>query len=380
MGITVFLESLGIQLLPGLKEDVTLRKITGLLLVAILIWTVAYAEKFQNGVKLERGGPFPEIIIDKLIQPEDYRRLGLSTEIGNSFSISEIPGDILLVEFFNCLCFTCMDQVPHLNSLLDTVKDSTFSSEVKILGIAAGDSEDRVLKFLKNENPNYATSADPEMEDFSTLGEPEGTPLILILKRSKQGAWLTMDSHLGLLTAGELLKKIKAIEKGSKLPYEETDSVPSNREAPPEIVGNPAEHATALFSKITGKETKAQKVEIDYPWEVFQGMDSTGKSLDLFVIVVRRYPPCDLCHESVFALAFNKAGLIKGFTPIYLTRFGNEKWVEADAVFMENKLIGESIRTLALRSDVDGVSGATISSIVIFDEIKKTTELLPLLP
>jgi hypothetical protein len=357
-----------------------LRKIAALLLMTIFVWTVAYAEKFKNGVELERGGPFPEIRIKKLMIPEDYKSLALSVEVGNSFSISEIPGDILLVEFFNRSCLSCLDQVPHLNSLVDTINNGTFSSEVKVLGIAAGDDEERLLKFLKNENPKYAITADPEMEHLFTLGKPEGTPLILILKRSDEGGWLAMDSHLGIVTARELRRKIKAIAKDSEPPDEEIIALPVNREAPPEEVGNPTEHAMALLTRIIGKEANALKVEVDYPWEVFQGVDSTGKLLDLFVIVGTRYPLCDLCHESVFAVAFNKVGLIKGFAPIYVTGYGNEKWGEVEAAFMEKKLIGESVKSLSLRPDVDAVSGATLSSMVIFDEVKKTAKLLPLLP
>ncbi len=97
-----------------------------------------------------------------------------------------------------------------------------------------------------------------------------------------------------------------------------------------------------------------------------------GKKLNLFSVVVSRNPVCDLCHGIHFIITFNDKGTILNFTPIHLTKYGNELWNEEDTNVMKETILGGSVKKgFKFNPDVDAVSTATITSILIIDSINK---------
>ena len=79
-----------------------------------------------------------------------------------------------------------------------------------------------------------------------------------------------------------------------------------------------------------------------------------------------------MCHGLHFIIIFNRGGIITGFTPIYLTKYGNIKWSAADIAFMQERIVGRSMLTQKPFSHAtDAVSSATMSSALIFNSLNK---------
>jgi hypothetical protein len=88
-------------------------------------------------------------------------------------------------------------------------------------------------------------------------------------------------------------------------------------------------------------------------------------------VISQRLPICDLCHTILFALAFDTEGVVRGFLPLYVAKYGNAAWNEADVKHTNTRLVGKASDTLAFNPEVDAVTSATLSSTLIFDEAKR---------
>jgi Na+-translocating ferredoxin:NAD+ oxidoreductase RnfG subunit len=62
--------------------------------------------------------------------------------------------------------------------------------------------------------------------------------------------------------------------------------------------------------------------------------------------------------------------------PIQLTKVGNLNWTEEDIKKMKTRTIGRSILSpFTFDSNVDSVSGATITAVLVFDSLGKAKEI-----
>jgi hypothetical protein len=106
-----------------------------------------------------------------------------------------------------------------------------------------------------------------------------------------------------------------------------------------------------------------------------------GKGIKrLFAEVISRPTLCDVCHDVHFFYIFNEKGVVLDFVPLQLTKWGNEKWSEQDVQLMRERLKGRFIFTsFYFNPQLDAVTSATITSVVIFDELSRKKELFELL-
>ena len=64
------------------------------------------------------------------------------------------------------------------------------------------------------------------------------------------------------------------------------------------------------------------------------------------------------------------------FQPLYVTKKGNANWSAEDIAGFKSRLVGKKMTSLTFDSEVDAVTGASMSSALIYDEIRKTTAML----
>jgi peroxiredoxin len=92
----------------------------------------------------------------------------------------------------------------------------------------------------------------------------------------------------------------------------------------------------------------------------------------LFSKVESKLSVCDVCHDSHFIYIFDQQGIIKGFIPIALTKYGNVPWTHADIKKMQSVMIGKSIFSpFVYNPKVDAVSTATMTSSLIFEALRQ---------
>jgi len=92
----------------------------------------------------------------------------------------------------------------------------------------------------------------------------------------------------------------------------------------------------------------------------------------LFAKVVGRPPVCDICHDIHFIYIFDEEGKVINLIPLHLPKHANRPWDEDDIEKMKSRIIGRSLlEAFQFDRDVDAVSGATITSVIIFDSLNK---------
>jgi hypothetical protein len=114
---------------------------------------------------------------------------------------------------------------------------------------------------------------------------------------------------------------------------------------------------------------RIEKIVLPQGGIIYRG-EAAGETL--YAKVFSRKPTCDVCHGIHFIIVFNREGIITGFTPIYLTKYGNIQWSADDTAFMRERVIGRSMLTQKpFNHAVDAVSSATMSSALIFNSLNK---------
>ncbi len=315
------------------------------------------------------GQTLPDISALPLIDRFQYDALGLAPS-DEPVRIADIPGNILILELFNRFCFTCMHQSVEIQKFAESLKSESLTSKIKILGIGIGNTKDDLIDFSKTMKVSFPMAPDPSFDFYYGLGDIDGAPMTFFLKK-KDGRWLVADMHEGNHGAVEMMARVRVMlegKDGKAPPFLAARTDRRSRLSDEEKL----QFAKSLFVKmgVAAAPLKTDLASID----LYKAMGADGKPLDLFAVVAQRPPVCDLCHDSVFVLGIDKEGRIKGFLPVYVTKFGNEIWSEDDEKFLSSRLVGRKSGDILFKSDVDAVTSATMSSSIIFDEARRAAQ------
>ncbi len=81
---------------------------------------------------------------------------------------------------------------------------------------------------------------------------------------------------------------------------------------------------------------------------------------------------CDLCHDSHFIYSIDPKGTIVSFIPVWLPKWGNVSWSDEEVTRYRKAFTGRSIfETFPFNAAHDAVSGATITSSIVYDGINR---------
>jgi hypothetical protein len=318
----------------------------------------------------------PNVEVTKLLSPDDYLHLGLDKNI-ETFRINDIKGDVLVLELFNRFCLSCIQQASQLQALWEQLETEGLKNRVRVLALGQGNGPKGVNRFRSKHKLTYPIAADPEFSAMSAFGDPGGTPLSLFMVRDG-GSWLLTDYHIGKMKNTLLLAGAKRLLAGERIPFTADRGTPaSQRKAPPEISENTKTQIIAsVLNRVVGKPVRVKEITLADGTKLFQAIDPDTGPMDLFVRVTARRPVCDLCHTNTFAFAFDTTGKVVGFQPIYVTKIGNQNWSDDDTAAFESRLTGRKMTSLGFDPDIDAVTGATMSSSLIYDEIRRTAAML----
>jgi hypothetical protein len=126
-----------------------------------------------------------------------------------------------------------------------------------------------------------------------------------------------------------------------------------------------------------GKVLKIEKISLkDGDWIYLGKVDFGTSQKNLFSKLASRRAVCDICHDTFFIYTFDSGGKVIDIVPIQLTKVGNLNWTEEDIKKMKTRTIGRSILSpFTFDPNVDSVSGATITAVLIFDSLDKAKEI-----
>lgn len=141
----------------------------------------------------------------------DKKYLGLTGKSGESFSLTDVQADILLIELFSMYCPFCQDEAPIVNKLYEMMEEvSKKGPIVKIIGLGASNSQFEVEHFKETYNVPFPLFPDQDMSMYKAL-RGEGTPGFIGCRLKKDGeATIVLRNSGGFYSAEDFLKELIA--------------------------------------------------------------------------------------------------------------------------------------------------------------------------
>lgn len=326
------------------------------------------------------GDPFPEIPLRTPEDPNERAYLGLPR--GREFFLREIDAELILVEILSVYCSSCQRQAPMYNKLYERIeKDPATRGRIKMIGIAAGNGELEIQDFRENYGVPFPIFPDPQFEIHRAIGGSRTPFSIFVRQGTGDQAGLVGRTHLGIIEEHDrLLEDMRALStldlvairnRGEKTPATIVRVEPLMPQG--ELIAK----LKAAMETAAGELVTFEKVSLDLPREVYMAtVEREGRPQRLFAEMVGRPSVCDACHDVHFFYVFDTTGKVVQFVPLKLTKYGNEPWSEADLAQMRQRLLGRQIsERFVFDHRVDGVSSATITSVLIFDSLSQGRDL-----
>ena len=139
------------------------------------------------------GTDLPEFQLETPKSEEERAYLGLKAN--PSFSITQLKGELVLIEIIGVYCPRCHRQHPLFNKLFYRIKKNTeMFDKIKMLGIAVGANPVEVDYLKKEYRIPYPVIVDPEFDIHKVLGEPR-TPFTMLVTKEKK----VVFTHLGVI-------------------------------------------------------------------------------------------------------------------------------------------------------------------------------------
>ena len=339
-----------------------------------LCYSLSWAETKPVGFAI----PFPNLTFTQTLFKGEQAYLGIPQK--KSFSIKEIRGDLILIEFISTYCVSCQRQTPIFNELYfaSIEKDPKLKGKVKIIGIAAGNNLNEVEIYKKEYKVPYPIISDSKFDAHAAVGSPR-TPFSIWVRKDPQGKGIVVSTHLGLMDLKSAMEETKAVlqynlallkpKKG--IIYEgDTLKPPLSEE---ELMAKAREG----MQSSGGKVLKIEKISLkDGDWIYLGKVDFGTSQKNLFSKLSSRRAVCDICHDTFFIYTFDSGGKVIEIVPIQLTKIGNLNWTEEDIKKIKTRTIGRSILSpFTFDPNVDSVSGATITAVLIFDSLDKAKQI-----
>jgi thiol-disulfide isomerase/thioredoxin len=321
--------------------------------------------------------PFPELTFAQTLSKGEQSYLGISEK--TSFSPEEIRGNLILIEFISTYCVSCQKQAPIFNQLYSSIeKDPGLKGKVKIIGVAAGNNPAEVEFFKKEYKVPYPLISDFKFDAHTAVGGPR-TPFTIWVRKDAQGKGIVVSTHLGLMDLKSAIDETKAVLqydlallKSKKGAIYEGDAL-----KPPLAEEELMAKAKEGMESAGGKVLQIKKISLkDGDWIYLGKVDFGTYQRTLFSKLASRRAVCDICHDTFFLYTFDSEGTVIDIVPIQLTKVGNLNWTEEDIKKIKTRTIGRSVLSpFTFDSNVDSVSGATITAALIFDSLDKAKEI-----
>ena len=338
-----------------------------------LIFFLALAETKPVGFAI----PFPDLTFTQGLSKGEQVYLGIPQK--KTFSFKEIRGNLILIEFISIYCVSCQRQAPIFNELFTFIEnDPGLKEKVKMIGVAAGNNLNEVEIYKKTYQVPYPIISDPKFDAHTAVGSPR-TPFSIWVRKDAQGKGIVVSTHLGLMDLKSAIEETKAVLqynlallKPKKGTIYEGDAL-----MPPLAEEELMAKAREGMESTGGKVLKIEKISLkDGDWIYLGKVDFGTSQKNLFSKLASRRAVCDICHDTFFIYTFDSGGKVIDIVPIQLTKVGNLNWTEEDIKKMKTRTIGRSILSpFTFDPNVDSVSGATITAVLIFDSLDKAKEI-----
>jgi hypothetical protein len=222
----------------------------------------------------------------------------------------------------------------------------------------------------------YPIAADPHFEQWRRMGEPGRTPFIVFLRRVGSG-WVLNSYHFGVHDQAELADRGLAMLEGRTARID-GDNVPPRRDRHQKMPLSASELVSRvglMFARIAGRELPVETLDLGDGEIVYRSrIPLNGRWL--YGRAATRAPVCEVCHAVHFLYVFDGDGVVMDFQPVHVTKYGNEEWSAEDVDYFTQRLSGRHLQNLDFDPGIDTVTAATMTSALIYDEVRRTQALL----
>ena len=335
----------------------------------------------SKGTKL--GDLFPSYTFPPPPSSQDLTYLGLTEQ--KPFSLGDVQAELIVLELLNIYCTSCQKQAPIYNEIFDLVeKDPIMKGKVKWMGVGIGNNANEVEFFRKSKGITFPIFTDTQFKLYEAIGGPGGirTPFTILVRKDEKGRGIVVDSHIGFRRdKDEIVEGIKAalqydmaylrVEEGKRAALPITEKL-----KPPISDEELLKKIKAEIAASGGVVEEIRRIPPEDEYLYAGKVKAKDEEKRLFVKVVSWPPVCDICHDIHFVYIFDQEAKIIDFIPLHLTKYGNRAWSEKDIAGMKSRLIGRSLlEAFEFNRDVDAVTRATITSVVIFQRLNKGKEI-----
>ncbi len=134
---------------------------------------------------------FPEESL-QVPEKEAYQEyLGVSDR--ESFLVQDVSSDLVLVEVFSMYCPICQREAENVHRLYQLIQDQGLGDNIKVLGIAPGNSSYEVSVFKERYNVPFPLFPDADYQWHEHLGRV-GTPTFIVVDTADGSV---LRSHTG---------------------------------------------------------------------------------------------------------------------------------------------------------------------------------------
>jgi thiol-disulfide isomerase/thioredoxin len=327
------------------------------------------------------GDFFPKYTFQSLAASDDRAYLGIADE--KTFTLEDIQADLIVLEVLSTYCTSCQMQAPIYEEVAGLLEhDPLTKGRIKWIAVGVGNNEREIEAFRKENKTSFPFLPDVNFEFYHVVGGPSGvrTPLTILIRKDEKGRGIVVEAHVGFRRNKEdIFAGIKAALQYDlaylRIKEGERRVLPVAEKLPPplsdkELLQKVMDGMVINGGSVVEVRRTTLKDEVVYLGKV--RIDSGEEQL--FAKVVSRPPLCDICHDIHFIYIFDEEGKVRNFIPIHLTKYGNgnSPWSDDDVRKMKSRLIGRSLlQPFQFDRDVDAVSKATVTSVVIFDAMNK---------
>lgn len=327
------------------------------------------------------GDSFPELRLKAPVEPAARNYLGLGKAA--DFSLSQLAGELVLVELLNVHCPHCQMQTPSYNELYKLIEANPKTrGKIRMIGFAVGNLPEEVAAFKKRFQVPFPILADPNFELWRAVGG-SSTPLSIYVRQQRPGQpGVVAGSHLGLNTHYQRL--YESLQRYAASDPEELRrqgaAAQRVRTAVAPVV-SAIELETRLrkaFINVSNGIVEFARVELRSGRQVYTAIVRQSQGVErLFAEVSSRPSVCDICHDVHFIYVFNSSGEIVGFEPLQLTKYGNVDWNQQEVATMRRRVVGKYLTAPPpFDPKIDAISAATMTSAIIFDSLAQGEALL----
>mgnify|MGYP006297451893 CR=1 FL=1 len=115
------------------------------------------------------GGTFPDVTLRMPAKTAIASYLGLP-KATNTFDLSEVNADLLIIELSDLYCLYCHDAPPQARQMQKLIARHGLSARVPLIGISLGDSEYEASVFEEKFDVPFPVFPDPDKAVHRSLG------------------------------------------------------------------------------------------------------------------------------------------------------------------------------------------------------------------